>query len=251
MKLEVSTRKVTRVLVLAVLCLTLASLFSQFYGYLPGQGLLQRITSPSDTGGSGTIVLFDLYEEANVPTWYSSITLLLCSVLLAIIAAAEKRSGGRYVLRWGALSIIFLLLSMDEVAQIHDKVDSAMDRFFDLGGFLTYAWVIPAAAFVLVLALAYLKFFLDLPARTRWLFLVAGTLYVGGALVMEMIAGYYEDSHGISDTTSGTPLATTVASMLAIGEELLEMGGVVVFVYALMLYISTHFKDLHVLIKDE
>lgn len=244
MKLTVSTKRVASVLVLAVLCLTLASLFSQLYRYIPG--LLPGVASLFGTGGSETIELFDVYGEGNIPTWYSSSALLLCSMLLALISVGKNQaSDRRYVLHWRVLAGIFLLLSLDETAQLHDKVDAAMDRVYDFGGFFTYAWVIPAAAFLLIFMLAYLGFLAHLPVRTRWFFLVAASIYVGGAVGLEMVAGRYEDLSGISE-----PALDTTLAMLASGEELLEMAGIVIFVYALTSYISTHFKDLHVIVDE-
>lgn len=150
-------------------CLTLASLFSQLYRYAPG--LVPGVASVFGAGESETIELFDVYGEGNVPTWYSSSALLLCSMLLAVISIGERQVSDRgYVLHWRGLAGIFLLLSLDETAQLHDKVDAALDRVYDFGGFLTYAWVIPAAALLFILMLTYLGFLAHLPARIRCFF---------------------------------------------------------------------------------
>jgi len=64
----------------------------------------------------------------------------------------------------------------------------------------------------------------SLPARTRTLFLIAGAVYVSGAVVLEMAGGAYASTHG-TDLAYGA---------LASVEEVLEMAGIVVMLYARM-----------------
>lgn len=229
MSIAISTGKVVRLLVSVVLCLTLANLVSQLYG----QGVIEgREWLPGN--GDGRLEAFDVNQEGNLPTWYSSSALLLCSVLLALIAAGARQSRGHYVRHWSALSAIFLLFSLDEVATFHERIGGLLRGIFDTGGVLYYAWVAPASAFLLVFVAAYLRFFASLPAKTRLLVLIAGVCLAGGVLVPGMIEGYYADRYG----TSGLAYA-----MMVSGEELLEMTGVVVFIYALMSYIAVHFRE--------
>ena len=236
MRITISTKSTIRALAVVVLILTLAGLAVQVYkvGPLLNSGSLAALD------GDRTIQAFDLEEEANIPTWYSSAALLMCAGLLAVIAAAKKGSGGRYSGRWYGLSFIFLLMSVDESATLHEKVGVAISKVFDTGGLLYYAWVIPAAAFLVIFGLAYLGFFAALPTDTKWLFLGAGALYVGGALALEMAEGLHNDLYSKSDAMS---------AVLGGGQDVVEMLGVLVFTYALMSYIGRHLKDLHLYIK--
>jgi hypothetical protein len=70
--------------------------------------------------------------------------------------------------------------------------------------------------------------------RTRILFLLAGVVYVGGALGMEMVAGVYDQSHGYENAVTAT---------MANVEETMEMAGLVIFIYALTAYLSSAFGD--------
>jgi hypothetical protein len=235
-RVTISTRKVIRVLAVVVLILTVAGLAVQVYkvGPLLGSGSLGALD------GDRTIQAFDLEEEANIPTWYSSATLLLCAGLLAVIAAAKRGSGERYAGHWYGLSLIFLIISVDESATLHEKVSTVLSRALDTGGILYYAWVIPAAVFLVVFGLGYLKFWIDLPAHTRWLFLAAGALYVGGAFALEMLEGLHNSLYSTSDVLS---------AVLGSVQDVFEMVGVLVFIYALMRYIARHLRDLHLHIK--
>ena len=58
----------------------------------------------------GLIPLFYLDDEANAPTWYSSMTLLLAAALLLAIGATVRRRADRAWRYWAALSAVFLAL---------------------------------------------------------------------------------------------------------------------------------------------
>lgn len=180
---------------------------------------------------------FDANREKSFPNLYSAYALLLCALLLGAISLARRTSGDRYVAHWALLGAVFLYLSVDEALVIHEKLISPLQSALGTGGFLRHAWVIPGAVAVLVLGLAYLRFVLDLPARIRNLFVVAGAVYVGGALGMEMVGGYYLSVFG---DTLGQELLTNT-------EEALEMLGVVVFVYALLLYLGLHAEKIELM----
>ncbi|MCZ0904903.1 hypothetical protein ON021_33910, partial [Microcoleus sp. HI-ES] len=109
-----------------------------------------------------------------------------------------------------------------------------------LGGIFYFVWVIPGAIFVAVTALAYLKFLRHLPRKTRDFFLLAGSIYVGGALGMEMVGGYYADAVGQRNLIYG---------LMVCVEEILEMVGVIVFIYALLSYIGSHLETIDLRLK--
>lgn len=132
------------------------------------------------------------------------------------------------------MSLIFLWLSIDEATLIRDHSEAILERAFNPGGFFYYAWVIPAIPLVFIFMLAYLRFLFNLPAKTRRLFLIAGSLFVGGALGMELIGGRYREFHGYENMTY---------IMITHVEEVLEMIGVVVFIYALTLYMISPAKE--------
>jgi len=231
MILTISPRRVARVLTFIVLYLTFASIAAQFSMYRLGYDDPLEI-----------LWLFDVDSESNIPTWYASSTLLLCSILLASIAYAKKIDSDRYFLHWGVLSIIFLYLSMDEAASIHELAIEPLRSALNASGFLYYTWVVPGAAFVLIFVLVYLRFLADLPVRTRHLFLVAGMLYVGGAIGMELVGGRYAGLYGEENF---------MYALIATVEEFLEMAGVVVFIFALLSYMSFHLKDVQVHVGDK
>jgi hypothetical protein len=228
MNLVFSSRRIALVLILLVLCLILSNLATEFSKFFLGHDHLL-----------GLVPLFYVGAEANIPTWFSSVMLLLSSILLAMIAFAKKCDRDRYLFHWIVLSLIFLCLSMDEVAQIHERLSLLSDYIVAPGtsSFFRHSWVISGAAFVIIFVLMYIRFLFNLPIRIRYLFLTAGTLLAGGAIGLEMIYGYWREAYGYG----GIGLQMIVAL-----EEFLEMLGAVIFIYALMSYMSSHVKEVHV-----
>ena len=227
MKLLFTARKFGQLLVISLLSLTVIGIGVQVSKYVLGHSYLL-----------GLVPLFDLGTDNTVPTWYASITLLICSILLAIISMAKREDKDPFTLHWKALAFIFLYLSIDEVARIHEVVGDTLWRFTGkTHGLFYFNWVIYGLAFVVVLIPPYVKFVRHLPSKTMRLFILAGVVYVGGALGMEMINARHADLHGFNNLTY--QLMTAV-------EEFLEMIGIVIFIYALMSYIASQNSQMKV-----
>ncbi len=161
-----------------------------------------------------------LSYEGNLPTWYASSLLLLCAVQLGLIARALP-AGDRLRWHWWLLVVLFAYMSLDETVELHEHLGGHLDT----GGVLYFDWVIPAAAVVVLLGLLFLPFLRRLPATSRRRFVLAGALYVGGALLMELPLGWWTERAG--PETLGYALIDWV-------EESLELAGVSLFLLALV-----------------
>jgi hypothetical protein len=178
--------------------------------------------------GIGLMLRLDLEQEISVPTWYSHSLLLVASVLLSVIAADQWRSGARYRRYWMGLAVIFLYLSIDEGASLHELAVQPVTKALQIqNSFLVLAWIIPAAALLCVFFAIYFRFWWNLPARVRLLFAVAAAIYLGGALITESLSSAYAARYGVDNFGM---------SLLCVQEEGLEICGITVFVYALLRY---------------
>jgi hypothetical protein len=221
-----SPRGIAQFLLWIVLGLVSLGVAGQCFKYLSNGRLL------------AIVGLFDLDADDSIPTWYSSFTLLLCACLLAVIALVRKSYRDPCSRSWGLLAAIFLLMSVDEVARIHEKSGLIVRLFIkNTSGIFQYNWVIIGIPLTLLFLLAYLRFMAYLPAKTRRLFLLAGAIFIGGALGVEMIAGNQVSSNGFNNLTYA--LITAV-------EELFEMLGIVVFIYALLSYLRSQLQSLDI-----
>ena len=224
--ISVSPGKCAALLGWIVACVVVLSLAASFLSFV-------TLTDPLLDHMRESIVRLTWVDgEANIPSWFSASLLLTAALLLAAIAAAERRIGGERVAQWVTLCVIFLFLSLDETAQLHELSIVPVRQGIGTSGLLYYAWILPAGACVSVFVLAYLRFLTQLPARTRRLLLSAGAVYVGGALGIESISGWQAAAHG--EHNPGYHLIITL-------EELCEMTGLVLFIYALLDYLGSRF----------
>ena len=185
------------------------------------------------------MTMFNFDREMNLPTWYSAWMLAFCALLLRVIAIGKKTQGDRYYRHWNVLSIIFFFLAIDEVLQIHEAfIIPDLSRV--LPWIFHSVWVIPYGIALVFFAKHYWKFTFNLPRQTRFHFLLAALLYIGGALGWELVQGYWTGLEG---------KVNLAYALMATVEEVMEMMGVIVFIYGLLYYIREWKTDLHFLVK--
>ena len=185
-------------------------------------GQILRLKFGHDTL-KGLIPFVYVDYEANLPTWYSSFALFITALAAGLIAAAKQLAGDRYSLYWAVMSLGFLYLSLDEMGQVHEMIGRMIPQHW-------YAVALPAVA---IFGLVYLKFLFSLPARTRTLLIVAGAIFLTGAVGFEMIENHHREVAGKED--AGWVVIVTI-------EECLEMTGVVIALYGLLDYLERHIQ---------
>jgi len=212
--------RIVRVLFIIMTVLTCLSILGQFSTYFLGHGRLY-----------GFVDEFYLDEEKNIPTYFSSIILLTSSFLLMVIYKITKQHAEAPEKNWLILSVVFLYLSIDEFSSIHEMLNLPLREFSGNNGLYYIAWIIPGALITLALGIYFLKFLMRLPQQTRKQFIIAGSVYVGGALGVELLGGFYAFDY-TQDNFS--------YSMIATLEEVMEMTGVILFIRALLRYLLKH-----------
>lgn len=175
---------------------------------------------------------FHLGQEGNLPTYISALYLLSAGFLLALITRHERQNGSKTAPYWMGLTVGFFLMSFDEATQIYEGVIGVgISPVFGGGeGIWHYGWYIPFIPIVLIIAFLYISFLRRLPSKYARLFVLAGVIFVGGSIGVEMMEAYIQ-SYQIEG-------GAMFLSMLI--EESCEMLGVVLFIYALLSYIAEH-----------
>ncbi len=181
--------------------------------------------------------LFNVNNENNFPSAFSSLNLLLAACLLFVIGRSPGGTAAPASF-WLLLSAVFVFLSVDEFVQVHEKLVGPTQRLMGSStGIYRFAWVLPYGALLAVFALIVGRPFLRLPSRTRTLFVVSGGLFVGGAVGFESLGGIY--------LTGGEP-SRVVLMLLTMVEEGLEMFGIALFNSALLEVIVTRAGGLEI-----
>ena len=156
---------------------------------------------------------------------------MLNGLCLLLVAHASRTAGRGFTAHWFILGFIFIALALDEALALHEVLGEVVQATLNTQGFLYFAWVIPYGAFVLVLGVVYLRFFLNLPRPTQTRFVVAAATFLTGAVGLEMIESAIHAS--CQEFCWADIILVTI-------EEALEMVGAALFIRALALYLSEH-----------
>jgi hypothetical protein len=225
---------VTRALAVAALAILAASVAGRFAALHVDDALVRHVSD-----------FLYVDNEENLPTGFAVLLLLAAAALLAIVAMLERSSGGRWTWHWAALAAGFAVMTVDEAWSFHEKLivpGRALLGGGELGIFF-YAWVVFALALLALLAPFFFGFLVQLPKDTRFRILVAGTLYVGGALGMELVAGHFNELHALDEDKKGYGPRHFQYSLIATAEEGLEFAGLIVFLRALLLHTAGKFGE--------
>lgn len=204
---------------------------------LVGLGVLSsllRIRQPS-AAAQEFLLLFDLGEDSSVPTYFSSLLLLSCALLLAWTAHLKRVAGEAKWFVWSALAALFVLLSLDEVAMIHERGGMILMTLYpsvnQLGGMLHYKWILIGLPATAILAILLIPWFFGLSRRLQLLFALSAAIFVGGAVGVEMI------NASVHDTVGAHTAAYVLGTAL---EESMEMLGATLFLYALLDHVALY-----------
>jgi len=175
------------------------------------------------------VKIFDLTYERNIPAIFSTFLLVCASFLLGRIAYRKFQVKDHFSLHWPILSLIFILLALDEFQEIHEGIDDLIKNTFNSETLFAQNWVYSGLIIITLFSLFYWKFFTHLPSFTRRGIFLSGVIYVGSALGLEIIGSAYVETYGLLEFPY--LFLTTL-------EETLEMIGIIIFIYTLMAYLE-------------
>jgi hypothetical protein len=179
MQVPADVRSVVRLLGLAGTVILLVGVV--FVGLSP---LLRAVTGDGHDVDTLTKLL-NPDGEANVWAWYNATLLTLLAVVFAV-DAMRRRAAGLPFLVQGVMAAVAGYLSLDEIAQLHEKLERPGDL---LGLGWTWGWVVLAAPIAVVVGAGLLWLARRLDRTIRRRLVVAGAVYLTGALGLEAIGG--------------------------------------------------------------
>ncbi len=179
----------------------------------------------------GVVPFFHLDLEVNAPSWFSSVLALVGAALFFVIWRRLLFDGKRS-LEWFLLSVIFVFISVDESASLHEMLIVPVRDWLGLSGLLYFAWVVPYGLAVLILTVALLPFLRRLEGEVRWRLIVAAVVYLAGAVGVELVGGLIYESLGEQRNLTYDLVITC--------EETLEMAGLILLIRAQLLFLRKH-----------
>ena len=172
----------------------------------------------------GLLPMFDLDKEHNLPSFFSGALFLANAGLLTLIWRTQRSA--RRERGWAGLAGIFVFLAFDELFSVHETLIEPVRTTYHLGGLLYYAWVVPYAVALAVIALAYIPFWVRLDPADRLRFGLSAAVYLSGAVGLELVEGWY--------AVLTQERFDVVRGVLTGLEESLEMAGLIIFLYGLL-----------------
>lgn len=178
---------------------------------------------------------FNLDQEGGLPAWFSSTLMLLCAVLMLLLRFDASRVGRRDAAGWTGLGVIFLLLSLDESASLHEQLTGPLRTMLSATGIFYFAWVVAGLAVVAFLSVIYLPFVLRLQRSVSRRLLLSAAIFVSGVIGMEMVGGW------VVETYDHPP----VYSLVMLIEETLELLGLTLLFSTMVSYVGERVSALH------
>ena len=215
------------------ICSSLAAISFSFFVLHCASELLIHFGGVSEKFYQDFFDAINLDEEFNLTAIYSGVLLYASSFLLKEISLSCRIGDSR---SWMLLSKIFLFLAFDEVFQVHELfVISGLRQY--LHPSLASIWVIPYGVLFVLFALKFIPFFMKLRSSVTAFTLIAGGVYVTGAIAFEALNSWLVRTDQISRSGFFYELISGF-------EELLEMLGVIIFLYALLIELRSRFVRL-------
>jgi hypothetical protein len=112
---------------------------------------------------------------------------------------------------------------------MHEKWGMLFEGVISRRGVFYYRWLVLGIPIALLLPVVFFPLLRSLPAATRRAVVIAGAVYVLGAVGMEAISATVHWTYGVK--AAWFPAMTTI-------EEGMEMVGVALFVVALLRYVE-------------
>jgi hypothetical protein len=177
--------------------------------------------------------LFFIDGEGNLPALYSTLLFLLNAGLFLMVGKAAGRAGDSRKI-WLVLAMVFVFLALDESISIHERLIDPLRQALDATGIFYYTWIIPYGMGVVLLALVAIPVFWRMNKKIRFWFGLSAATYLFAAIGLEMISGKYLVMMNESKDIVWILMVTL--------EESLEMTGLIILVYALLLLLRNSYN---------
>ncbi|MDP3854538.1 hypothetical protein [Phenylobacterium sp.] len=174
------------------------------------------VTALADGAGEPS-QFFRMAFESNLPTFCATLA-LLATALVAWRLATTPNLAADESRAWMVFAALFSFMTLDEAAQVHEKLNSFGDR---TAGMFSSIGVFPYALVALTLGVWLFRFWLRQKPLVRLGLASGGLIYVFSAVGLEMVQN--------AERAVGTSQSLPKMLALVTGEETGEMIAVAIF----------------------
>jgi hypothetical protein len=167
------------------------------------------IDHPLTTERGEVRVYFDVFSEANLPTWWSVGLLVLTAGTHAVTGALAPR----FSFAWFVSAAVLAALSLDDHTSLHERLERVGQSWVTFERFPGY-WLVPGIFAGLAVAVAFGLLAVKLQGVTRWCMIAGLALLLGSAMGMEFVQGLL-----VAEGESG-PLYVLVLHAEELGENI-------------------------------
>ena len=192
------------------------------------------------TGTSAKIWVLDLDFEESFYTWFSTVMLSAAAFICFFLSLKDHGQTKNVKTQWRILGSLFFLLSADEMLSFHERISGMLSTSFTTSGMFEFAWVIPALIIIPIFLFLFFPFIRHLHTHISYTIIIAGAIFVFGAVGMEMIAGIFISENNSQDDVFTSPMYRFLVNI----EEGLEVLGVIVFIKALLMQAEIYFPEI-------
>ena len=133
---------------------------------------------------------FDVSRERNLPSWWNSGLLLVAALGSAFIGVLRRRS--RTDSKWGwlswwAVAALLGLMSLDEFAGMHERLDGVWRKVFGENPLDSFQWLALGAPLALAVILVIWLSVRVMPVVTSRTFLIGIAVFFVGAIIGEAL----------------------------------------------------------------
>ncbi|TCP57093.1 hypothetical protein EV191_1011045 [Tamaricihabitans halophyticus] len=130
----------------------------------------------------------DVFEEANLPTWWSTGLLVLATLTHLVVAVLARARRAPSAWAWFGSAVLLGALSLDDHTMLHERLDRIGERFVTFDGFPFY-WLIPGVFAGALIAIAFAVLAVRLRGAARWCIVLGCAVLLASALGGEVLQG--------------------------------------------------------------
>jgi hypothetical protein len=191
-----------------------------------GFALIYVVQTPSITINR----LFDLDDESTLPMWFSSMQLMLLSLMTLLTWKLDNSTNWRRAV-WLCVAGLFGFLSADEAAIIHESFGAAATKQFDWSIWGDHFWLLVFFPFAIIAVISLLGVIWQKLRADKLAFVLALAALLAwvSALGLETLEKWMIHRH--------VAALELIPRAEVVSEELMEMAGATLFLAAIVRWI--------------